>query len=83
LIFLFQGLAGGTLLYITFYEVMERDKLEAVGMSGIIGTFVILLGFAFMTGLTALGKVMLGYVRQNEVCHFCSWKINQVGLENV
>ena len=51
----FQGLAGGTLLYITFYEVLERDKLEHVGMTGIIGTLVILLGFSFMTGLTALG----------------------------
>jgi hypothetical protein len=25
---LLQGLAAGTLLYVTFFEVLERDKLE-------------------------------------------------------
>jgi hypothetical protein len=32
-----QGLAGGTLLYITFFEVLSRDKLVKYGMTGILG----------------------------------------------
>ena len=43
---LLQGLAGGTLLYITFYEVLEREKLEKMGMDGLAGCFLlILIGF--------------------------------------
>ena len=30
----FQGLAAGTLLYITFFEVLAKDKLSKYGMSG-------------------------------------------------
>lgn len=48
-----QGLAAGTLLYITFFEVLEREKLEKVGMTGLLGTCLIILGFAFMAGLEA------------------------------
>jgi len=51
-----QGIAGGTLLYITFFEVLEREKLEAVGMNGLMGAFIIILGFGFMAGLEASGK---------------------------
>lgn len=52
-----QGVAGGTLLYITFFEVLERDKLESVGMSGLLGAFLIIFGFAFMAGLEATSIV--------------------------
>jgi len=50
-----QGLAGGTLLYITFYEVLEREKLAKAGMTGILGCFLLTCGFAFMAGLEAAG----------------------------
>lgn len=50
-----QGLAAGTLLYITFFEVLEREKLESVGMTGLLGTFLIIIGFALMAGLEAAG----------------------------
>lgn len=51
-----QGIAGGTLLYVTFYEVLERDKLEKIGMTGLLGCFLIVLGFGLMAGLEAAGK---------------------------
>merc|ERR1719450_927818 len=46
-----QGLAGGTLLYITFFEVLARDKLGKYGMSGLLGALAIMLGFSLMAGL--------------------------------
>ena len=53
---LLQGIAGGTLLYITFFEVLEREKLEKVGMTGLLGCFLIILGFGLMAGLEAAGE---------------------------
>jgi hypothetical protein len=38
---LLQGLAGGTLLYITFFEVLSRDKLVKYGMTGFLGTYLV------------------------------------------
>jgi len=51
-----QGIAGGTLLYITFYEVLEKSRLEKAGMAGIIGCFFVLLGFAAMTAIEGSGE---------------------------
>ena len=58
---LLQGLAGGTLLYITFYEVLDKEKLAKVGMTGLTGCLLIILGFGVMAGLEALGKVKTSY----------------------
>ena len=59
---LIAGLAGGTLLYVTFFEVLEREKLEKVGMTGLLGAFLLIIGFSMMAGLEAVGKdtVFLG-----------------------
>jgi hypothetical protein len=54
-----QGLAGGTLLYITFFEVLEREKLEKIGMTGLMGCFLIILGFGLMAGLEAAGNKIM------------------------
>ena len=51
-----QGLAGGTLLYIAFYEVLDREKLSKAGMTGILGCVLLTCGFAFMAALEAAGK---------------------------
>ena len=48
-----QGLAGGTLLYITFFEVLAKDKLSKYGMSGIMGAFTLIMGFIAMTVMDA------------------------------
>jgi len=58
LVGILQGLAGGTLLYITFFEVLDRTKLEKSGMDGILGVILMLIGFGFMTGLTIMGEVL-------------------------
>jgi len=50
-----QGLAAGTLLYITFYEVLARDKLSRYGMGGLVGSVAVLAGFLLMAGLEAGG----------------------------
>ena len=50
-----QAIAGGTLLYITFYEVLDREKLTKFGMTGFVGCLLITLGFLSMAGLEAIG----------------------------
>ena len=55
LIGVLQGLAAGTLLYITFFEVLSRDKLEKYGMSGLVGALAVVLGFSLMAGLEVVG----------------------------
>jgi len=50
-----QGLAGGTLLYITFFEVLNREKLAKYSMSGMVGALIILLSFTCMAALNSLG----------------------------
>lgn len=52
---LLQGLAGGTLLYITFFEVLDKEKLSKLGMSSFTGCILIILGFGIMAGLEAAG----------------------------
>merc|ERR1712061_367503 len=52
---LLQGLAGGTLLYITFFEVLDKEKLSKLGMSSLSCCFFVILGFAIMAGLEAAG----------------------------
>ena len=54
-----SGLAGGTLLYITFYEVLDREKLSKNGMTGLLGCLLIVAGFSAMAGLEAVGKSLL------------------------
>lgn len=48
-----QGLAGGTLLYITFFEVLAKDKLAKYGMTGMFGALMIMIGFISMAAMQA------------------------------
>ena len=50
-----QGLAAGTLLYITFFEVLARDKLTKYGMSGLVGALAVMAGFTLMAGMESAG----------------------------
>lgn len=61
-----QGLAGGTLLYITFYEVLDREKLSKAGMTGMLGCFLIACGFAFMALMETAGGHSHGVVQKND-----------------
>jgi len=49
LITVLQGLATGTLLYVVFFEVIEKERQK--GTSGLIQVTFTLLGFAVMLGL--------------------------------
>ena len=51
----FKGLAAGTLLFITFFEVLARDKLNKYGMSGILGAIAVICGYGLMAGLEVNG----------------------------
>lgn len=50
-----QGIAGGTILYITFFEVLDREKRKQTGC-GIMRLAFILVGFSVMVALQALGE---------------------------
>jgi zinc transporter 1/2/3 len=50
-----QGIAGGTILYITFFEVLDREKRKETGC-GIMRIVFILVGFSVMVALQALGE---------------------------
>ena len=55
-LFIFTGLAAGTLLYVTFFEVLDRDKLGKSGMTGLLGWFLLVTGFGLMAAFEAVGK---------------------------
>lgn len=45
-----QGLASGTLLYVVFFEILQK------GRSGILQFFAVITGYALMFGLTFISK---------------------------
>ncbi|XKL69187.1 hypothetical protein PGB90_006956 [Kerria lacca] len=49
-----QGIAAGTLLYVTFFEILQREKANA--KSGILQLLAIVVGFIFMVCLQFLSK---------------------------
>ena len=49
-------MAGGTLFYITFFEVLDKEKLSKGGMSGLLGFCFIFAGFAIMAAVNAMGE---------------------------
>jgi zinc transporter 1/2/3 len=55
LVAVLQGIAGGTILYITFFEVLDREKRKDTGC-GIMRIVFILIGFSVMVALQALGE---------------------------
>ena len=55
-LFFVSGLAAGTLLYVTFFEVLDRDKLGKSGMTGLLGWFLLVTGFGLMAAFEAVGK---------------------------
>jgi zinc transporter 1/2/3 len=50
-----QGIAGGTILYITFFEVLDREKRKETGC-GLVRIVFILVGFSIMVALQAVGE---------------------------
>lgn len=48
-----QGLATGTLLYVVFFEILQKDK------SGLLQLVAVLIGFFIMFGLQFISKYMI------------------------
>lgn len=48
-----QAISGGTILYVTFCEVLERERTKP--MNGFLKFLALLLGFGVMAGLEAVG----------------------------
>lgn len=59
-----QGFAAGTILYITFFEILERERRKQTGCSQLRLLFI-LLGFALMVGLQAIGTSIKTFSNDN------------------
>ena len=54
IIAILQGIAAGTLLYVTFLEVLERERRKPG--KGLLKLMAIVIGFILLSGMEALGK---------------------------
>jgi cytochrome bd-type quinol oxidase subunit 2 len=52
-----QALAGGTIIYVVVFEVLERERSKNV--SGLAQLFFVILGFCVLMSVEILGKVFL------------------------
>ena len=52
LIVVLKGVSGGTILYVTFCEVLERERTKPNGRFFML--FALLVGFSIMAGLQAI-----------------------------
>ena len=51
-----QALAGGTIIYVVVFEVLERERSKNV--SGLAQLFFVVLGFCVLMMVEILGKVL-------------------------
>lgn len=82
-----QGLAAGTLVYITFFEVLSRDRLTKYGMSGLLGTVIVILAFAGMAAVSSIGgghsHGLPGHAHQVQDSHHHQGDVKQLFGENL
>ena len=50
-----QALAGGTIIYVVVFEVLERERSKNV--SGLAQLFFVILGFCILMSVETFGKV--------------------------
>jgi len=50
-----QGLAAGTILYVTFFEVLDRERKKDTA-PGLLKLLFTMIGFSFMVMLELFGK---------------------------
>ena len=50
-----QALAGGTIIYVVVFEVLERERSKNV--SGLAQLFFVIVGFCVLMSVEMLGKV--------------------------
>lgn len=51
-----QGLAAGTILYVTFFEVLDRERKKDTA-PGLLKLLFTMIGFFFMITLEIFGKL--------------------------
>lgn len=51
-----QGLAAGTILYVTFFEVLDRERKKDTA-PGLLKLLLTMIGFFFMVVLEIFGKL--------------------------
>ena len=50
-----QALAGGTIIYVVVFEILERERSKSV--SGLAQLFFVIVGFCVLMSVEMLGKV--------------------------
>lgn len=55
-----QGLAAGTILYVTFFEVLDRERKKDTA-PGLLKLLLTMIGFFFMVTLEIFGKYMIHF----------------------
>ena len=50
-----QALAGGTIIYVVVFEILERERSKNV--SGLAQLFFVIVGFCVLMSVEMLGKV--------------------------
>ena len=62
-----QGLAGGTLIYVAFIEVLERERTKP--SNKLMQWVTVLLGFLLMIGLEALSKNFISLYQHQQLIY--------------
>jgi hypothetical protein len=62
-----QGLAGGTLIYVAFFEVLERERTKP--SNKLMQWVTVLLGFLLMIGLEALSKNFISLYQHQQLIY--------------
>ena len=63
-----QGVAGGTILYIVMFEILNNERLKDV--PGIIQLLGLLIGFSLMMIIEIFGKYMKYVIKQYKIFIF-------------
>ena len=66
-----QALAGGTILYVVVFEVLERERSKSV--SGIAQLMFVIIGFCCMMSVELLGKNNCCAVVDSFFIRYQSW----------
>lgn len=64
-----QGLAAGTILYVTFFEVLDRERKKDTA-PGLLKLLFTVVGFFFMVMLEIIGKYQIHLITFNYIVFF-------------
>jgi len=73
-----QGMAAGTIVYVTFFEILQKEKSS--NQNGFLQLGFIMLGFASMVALMSLGEKSLQFSYFTRLFHVTELFSNSVFL---